>query len=162
MSGPDSLNNTYDQVVFTSRAVRHIKAHAAAVAAAAAARMASTPGGQGSTEADAEATSQDSTLFLYLAYHNVHDACQQDRFTSGLNAPLETVELYPTTILDTWKVQAAMTTELDYGVANVTEALKASGLWPNTVLVMVSDNGGPLDHSTNWCARMRSDNDCRR
>ena len=31
-----------------------------------------------------------------------------------------TVELYETTVRDTWKVQAAMTTELDYGVANVT------------------------------------------
>eukprot|EP01051_Picozoa_sp_SAG22_P006434 SAG22_NODE_421_length_10720_cov_22.582619_5_plen_261_part_00 len=99
MSGPDSLNNTYDQVVFTSRAVKHIKAHAAGAAAA---------GG-----------TAEERLFLYLAYHNVHDACQQDRYTAGLNAPLETVELYGTTILDTWKVQAAMTTELDYGVANV-------------------------------------------
>jgi hypothetical protein len=57
-------------------------------------------------------------------YHNVHDACQSDRYVAGLNAPLETVELYPTTVLDTWKVQAAMTTELDYGVGNVTAALK--------------------------------------
>ena len=46
-----------------------------------------------------------------------------------------------------------MTTELDYGVANVTDALKESGLWPTTVLVLVSDNGGPLDHSTNWPLR---------
>lgn len=79
----------------------------------------------------------------------MHDACQKDRFTAGLGAPLETVELYPTTILDTWKVQAAMTTELDYGVGNVTAALKATGLYENSVMVLVSDNGGPLDHSTN-------------
>jgi arylsulfatase A-like enzyme len=46
-----------------------------------------------------------------------------------------------------------MTTELDYGVANVTDALRTSGMWPRTVLVMVSDNGGPLDHSTNWPLR---------
>lgn len=26
---------------------------------------------------------------------------------------------------------------------------QASGLWPNSVVVLVSDNGGPLDHSTN-------------
>ena len=58
-----------------------------------------------------------------------------------------------TTVRDTWKVQAAMTTELDYGVANVTLALKAAGMWQNTVLLFVSDNGGPLDHSTNFPLR---------
>jgi len=42
-----------------------------------------------------------------------------------------------------------MTTELDYGVANITTALKDAGLWDNTVLIFMSDNGGPLDHSTN-------------
>ena len=42
------------------------------------------------------------------------------------------------------------TTELDYGVANVTRALQASGQWANTVLLFVSDNGGPLDHSSNF------------
>jgi hypothetical protein len=96
MSGRDSLNNTYDQVVFTQRAVQYIHAQA----------KLSAP------------------LFLYLAYHNVHDACQTDRFkagacvclfatqaivtnrpAAGLNAPLETVERYATTTLDTWKVQ---------------------------------------------------------
>ena len=74
-------------------------------------------------------------LYLYVAFHNVHDACQADRFALGLNAPLEAVELYPTTKDDTWKVQAAMTTELDYGVANVTNALKQAGMWANTVMV---------------------------
>ena len=120
MTGPHSLNGTYDQVAFTQRAVDIIHANAAA-----------TP------------------LYIYLAYHNVHDSCQEDRFASGLNAPLETVELYATTALDTFKVQGAMTTELDYGVANVTRALRASGQWENTVLIFVSDNGGPLDHSAN-------------
>lgn len=135
MSGPESLNNTYDQVVFTQRAVQHIQGHAQL------------------QQAQARAGEQLSPLFIYLAYHNVHDACLKDRYKAGLNAPLETVERYATTKLDTWKVQGAMTTELDYGVANVTDALKQSGLWPNSVLVFVSDNGGPLDHSTNWPLR---------
>lgn len=41
-----------------------------------------------------------------------------------------------------WKVQAAMTTELDYGVGNITAALKEMGLWENTFLALWSDNGG--------------------
>ena len=131
MSGPDSLNNTYDQEVFTRRAVAIIDRHGQEEAAAAV----SPP------------------LFLYLAYHNVHDACEADRFTRGLHAPLSTVERYSTTILDTWKVQAAMTTELDYGVGNVTAALKRNGMWNKTLLMFWSDNGGPLDHSSNWPLR---------
>lgn len=42
------------------------------------------------------------------------------------------------------KVQSAMMTELDYGIGNVTAALKASGQWDNTLIVVTSDNGGPL------------------
>ena len=121
MSGPGNVNGTYDQVVFTHEAVRHILNH----------------------------TVVQKPLYIYLAYHNVHDACTKDCFTAGLNAPLETVNLYPTTKLDTWKVQAAMTTELDYGVGNITKALKAARLWDNAVIILVSDNGGPLDHSSN-------------
>ena len=121
MHGAHSLNGTYDQVAFTDRAVELIGANA------------------GST----------TPLYIYLAYHNVHDACTLDRFTAGLNAPLETVERYSTTRLDTFKLQGAMTTELDYGVANVTRALEEGGQWANSVIIFVSDNGGPLDHSSN-------------
>jgi arylsulfatase A-like enzyme len=42
-----------------------------------------------------------------------------------------------------------MVTELDYGVGNVTAALKRLGYWANTVLVLVSDNGAQLDHGHN-------------
>ena len=38
-------------------------------------------------------------------------------------------------------------TELDYGVGNVTAALKRSGQWDNTLIVVTSDNGGPLGTS---------------
>jgi hypothetical protein len=100
MKGPASLNGTYDQVAFSQRAVEIIHAH-----------------------------DKSSPLYIYLAYHNVHDACIADRFSGGLNAPMETVDLYKTTVRDTWKVQAAMTTELDYGVANVTDALKDAGIY---------------------------------
>jgi arylsulfatase I/J len=82
MSGPNSVNGTYDQVVFTQRAVKHIH----------------------------DVAGTGDPLFLFLAYHNVHDACTADRYTAGLNAPLETVLMYPTTKLDTFKLQGAMTT----------------------------------------------------
>ena len=100
MAGAGSLNGTYDQEVFTQRAVALIDGHT-----------------RTTTATDAAAT----PFFLYLAYHNVHDTCQgggTDRL--GLNAPAATVARYGTTKLDTWKVQAAMTTELDYGIGNVT------------------------------------------
>ena len=124
MSGKHSFNNTYDAHIFTNRAVQVIQEH-----------------------------NTSEPLYLYVAYHNVHDACQADRFLLGLNAPLETVERYPTTMLDTWKTQAAMTTELDYGVGNITQALKDRHMWNNSVLVLISDNGGPLDHSSNFPLR---------
>jgi hypothetical protein len=46
---------------------------------------------------------------------NVHDACTSDRYKNGLQAPKASVDLYATTTLDTWKVQAAMTTGMDDG-----------------------------------------------
>lgn len=46
-----------------------------------------------------------------------------------------------------------MTTELDFIVGNVTQALRTSGLYDNAVIVFTSDNGGPLDHTTNWPLR---------
>jgi hypothetical protein len=42
-----------------------------------------------------------------------------------------------------------MLTELDDGVFNVINALKSKGMWNDTLLIFVSDNGGPLEHSTN-------------
>ena len=117
------------QVVFTERAVELIVAHAG------------NPGPQ--------------PFFLFLAYHNVHDTCQGQKGDyphekQRLNAPKATVDLHTHVRLDTWKVQAAMTTELDYGVGNVTAALKAAGMYANSVMILISDNGGPLDHSNNF------------
>jgi arylsulfatase A-like enzyme len=122
MSGVGSVNDTYDRIVFQNRAIEVIEAH-----------------------------DPSEPLYLHVAWHNVHDSCTADR-TDGalvLQAPKETVDMYGSTKEDRWKVQAAMTTELDYGIGNVTEALKTAGLWNNTVMIFVSDNGGPLDHSNN-------------
>ena len=48
-----------------------------------------------------------------------------------------------------YKVAGAMYTELDSGIETVIRALKANKMWDTTVLIFVSDNGGPLDHCTN-------------
>ena len=37
------------------------------------------------------------------------------------------------------QVQGAMTTELDYGIGNVTGALQAAGMFEQSVLILVSD-----------------------
>ena len=64
-----------------------------------------------------------------------------------LQAPLETVNLYNRTKLDTFKVAGAMLTKLDDGVGAVQAALEARTT--PYILAFCSDNGGPLDHSTN-------------
>ena len=69
---------------------------------------------------------------------------------AGVQAPLGTVSRYDATIAnDTYKVTAAAATELDWSVMNVTTALKAAKVWGNTVMIFVTDNGGPLDHTYN-------------
>jgi hypothetical protein len=70
----------------------------------------------------------------------VHLACGANKKTEGIQAPCETVARYPTVAVDAWKVQSAVTTELDYVVGNVTESLKAAGLWANTLVTFASDN----------------------
>ena len=55
MSGSKSTNGTYDRDVFTERAIQIIKDH-----------------------------NTSEPLFLYVAFHNVHDACQKDRFALGV------------------------------------------------------------------------------
>jgi arylsulfatase A-like enzyme len=39
-------------------------------------------------------------------------------------------------------VKAAMTTELDYGVGNISAALERTAMWHDTLLIFTSDNGG--------------------
>jgi arylsulfatase A-like enzyme len=39
----------------------------------------------------------------------------------------------------------AMAKCMDDGIGNVTAALKAKGMWENTVVIFSSDNGGPTN-----------------
>ena len=62
-------------------------------------------------------------FYMYLAFMAVHDGCGEPSntpfFNLGKQAPMATVELYNTTVLDTYKVAGAMYTELDAGIQTV-------------------------------------------
>lgn len=81
---------------------------------------------------------ENGPLFLYLAHQAVH-------------APAEVPEEYRqaynnrTDWTDKRKTYAAMLSAVDESIENVTKALKAKGMWDNTILVFTTDNGGPTD-----------------
>lgn len=95
-------------------------------------------------------SSDDSPLFLYLAYQAVH-------------APDEVPPHYIEPYLDkNWtalrKTYAGMLSAADEGIRNVTQALKDSNLWDDTLIIFTTDNGGPTD----TCAVQGSSNYPRR
>lgn len=121
------LNGTYSTRIFSEEAVRHIKAHNAS----------------------------SGPLYLYVAPQNVHVACgdKPSKLTQGIQAPCETADTFPLVKNDTYKGQSAVTQELDMLVGNITAALKTANMWENTAIIFTSDNGGPLDHTTNYPLR---------
>lgn len=80
-------------------------------------------------------------LYIYLAYHNVH---------VPMHAPLGTVKRFPHTPSDARKVTNAMLAEVDYGLGNISNTLKAAGMWETSVFIIHTDNGGPNSHACNW------------
>eukprot|EP00054_Salpingoeca_dolichothecata_P022281 m.145689 g.145689 ORF g.145689 m.145689 type:complete len:281 (-) comp24284_c1_seq6:481-1323(-) len=121
IGGDPNTNGTYNRYIFTDRAIDLIKTH----------------------------NFSDGSLYIYLAYQNVHLACGFGN-PLGIQAPCETVDLYPKQANDTYKLAGAFLTELDYGVGNVTQTLKDEGLFDDSVVIFQSDNGGPLHHSNNY------------
>jgi arylsulfatase B len=85
-------------------------------------------------------------LFLYVALQNTH-------------APLEALDeyraLYPPNMTDDLeRTYSAMMSTIDSSVANITAALKAKGMWENSVVVWASDNGAPVQvGGSNWPLR---------
>jgi arylsulfatase A-like enzyme len=71
-------------------------------------------------------------FFLYLAYNAVHFPKQ---------APAEDIKKFDTGDPDR-DILMAMLMHLDAGVGNVVKTLKEEGVWENTLLFFLTDNGG--------------------
>ena len=79
---------------------------------------------------------KDNPFFLYLAYNAVHAPAQ---------APEQDIERYQKKYPNLTKKRAillAMLYHLDLGVGSVIDKLKEEGLWENTLLFFLTDNGG--------------------
>ena len=78
------------------------------------------------------ANHKDQPFFLYLAYNAVHAPAQ---------APAEIVKKYDTGD-PTRDILMAMLEILDDGIGKVVQTLKEKGVWDNTLLFFLTDNGG--------------------
>ena len=79
---------------------------------------------------------KDNPFFLYLAYNAVHAPAQ---------APQEDIERYRKkfpNLTEKRTILMAMLYHLDLGVGSVVDKLKDEGLWENTLLFFLTDNGG--------------------
>jgi len=74
-----------------------------------------------------------SPLFLYTALHNTH---------GPIEAPPDYVAMYNFS-LEKQNHFYGQVTFVDHSVKNITDALKSSGLWENTLFIWMTDNGSP-------------------
>ncbi|EGD72429.1 hypothetical protein PTSG_00448 [Salpingoeca rosetta] len=88
------------------------------------------------------ATGDAPPLFIYFALHDVHAPTQ---------SPVRLAQLYNFTGDDAGLKSTfyGMISGVDEAVRNVTDALKAAGMWNDTLLVWTSDNGSPTMGSFN-------------
>ena len=78
-------------------------------------------------------------FFLYLAFNAVH---------APLQAPADEIAKFNTGNKDR-NTLLAMGKRMDDAIGNVVAKLKREGVWENTLLFFISDNGGPLPQSAN-------------
>ena len=83
------------------------------------------------------AESADKPLFLYVAYQATH---------TPLAAPQRFQDMYPDIYDPDRMMFSAAASALDESVMNITQTLKDTGLYANTIIVFMGDNGA-LEHN---------------
>ena len=74
-------------------------------------------------------------LFLMLSTHSIHEPYEVPNFYLNKFSFVD---------IEVRQYYVAMVNHIDDVVGNLTAALKAKGMWANTLFVSTSDNGGPL------------------
>ncbi|MFI3318521.1 MAG: sulfatase-like hydrolase/transferase [Rikenellaceae bacterium] len=77
---------------------------------------------------------KDNPFMLYVAYNAPH---------GPLQAPKEDIARYKHIEDQKRRVYSAMVDVMDLGIGKVVETLKRNGLYENTIIFFLSDNGGP-------------------
>ncbi|XP_041472301.1 arylsulfatase I-like isoform X1 [Lytechinus variegatus] len=118
--------------------------------------------GQYSTEIYTERTQEiirnhnpQEPLYIYLAHQAVHSANYDGQ---RLQAPHKYYERFPNIKDENRRKFAAMVSALDDSIGNITQTLKESALYNNTIIVFTTDNGGPAhgfdaNYANNWPLR---------
>ncbi|MEW6997805.1 sulfatase-like hydrolase/transferase [Colwelliaceae bacterium BS250] len=88
----------------------------------------------GNESADFIGRNKDQPFFLYASFNAPH---------APLQAPKKDIELYKHIKKEDRRIYAAMIHRLDINVGKIVAELKANNLYDNTVIVFLSDNGGP-------------------
>ncbi len=77
---------------------------------------------------------KDKPFFLYASFNAPH---------APLQAPQQDIDLYKHIKREDRRIYAAMIHRLDVNVGKIIQSLKSAGVYENTVVVFLSDNGGP-------------------
>jgi len=77
---------------------------------------------------------KDNPFFLYSSFNAPH---------APLQAPQQDIDLYKHIKRKDRRIYAAMIHRLDVNVGKIIQSLKSEGVYENTVVVFLSDNGGP-------------------
>ena len=123
--------DVYEEEIFVAKATSIIKSHSDNGGG----------GGDGSNSVNngngAAAAAAMPSLFLYYASHAPHTPMQVPQ--RYLDRMLNVTELSLT-----GQGYAAMVAVADDALGNITTSLKEAGMWEDTLLVFMSDNGGPI------------------
>lgn len=90
----------------------------------------------------------DRPFFLHLAYNAVHSPMQADDAGLERFAHIEDIQR---------RIFAAMLTQLDEGVGTVLSAIEEAGVRERTLVVFLSDNGGPVRELTSRNGPLRGE-----